>query len=188
MRKLILTQFMTLDGVVEAPGGEPGFKYTGWSGEHFSDEYLNYKLDEAKNTGAIMFGRKTYDEFSQAWPGRTDEFGFSEIMNSIQKYVVTNNPKELAWNNSSIVTGDVPSEIRKLKQQNGKPISIHGSRTLAQSLMKDNLIDECHLMIHPTALGIGERLFNNIGERKNFKLLDSKVFASGTVVLELGFL
>jgi dihydrofolate reductase len=179
--------FTTLDGVVQAPGGEPGFKYTGWSGDYFDDEYLGYKMAELKNTGAILFGRRTFDEMSQAWPNSTDDFGMSEMMNSITKHVVTHHPEtlSLAWNNSSVITGDIPAEIRKLKQQSGKQIAVHGSGTMAQTLMQHDLIDEYHLMIHPTALGIGDRLFTNIGERKNFKLTFSKVLSSGTIVLEL---
>jgi dihydrofolate reductase len=186
MRKLLLTEFTTLDGVIEAPGGEPGFKYTGWSGDYFDDEYLNYKMAELRNTGALLLGRRTYDEFVQAWPGRTDDIGMSDMMNSLPKYIATNTHKTLNWNNAVIVSGDVPDEIRKLKEQPGKQIAIHGSGTLAQSLMRHDLIDEYHLMIHPTALGIGKRLFTTIGERKNFKLIRSQVFSSGTIVLELG--
>jgi dihydrofolate reductase len=184
MRKLILTEFTTLDGVIEAPGGEPDFKYTGWSADYFDDEYLNYKMNELRGTGALLFGRRTYDEFVQAWPDRTDDIGMSDMMNSLPKYVATNSVKKLTWKNSTIISGDVPAGVRKLKEQEGRPVVIHGSGTLAQSLMQHDLIDEYHLMIHPTALGIGKRLFTSIGERKKFKLIKSHVFANGTVVLE----
>lgn len=182
MRRIIISEFITVDGVVEAPGGEPGFKYTGWSAEYFSNEYLQYKLNELKSAGALLLGRKTYEGFADAWPGRTDEMGFAERMNSLPKYVVSTTLKECGWNNSHLISTNVAEEIRSLRSQEGGNILVTGSATLVQTLMQNDLVDEYRLMIHPTILGTGRQLYPNIGERKKLRCVDLQLFPTGTIV------
>ena len=184
MRKLIITTFITLDGVVEAPGGEEGHPHTGWSAEFMSDEYLNYKLDELSNTGAILLGRKTYDQFAEAWPGREDEMGFSEKMNSLPKYVASTTLENPEWNNTTVIKDNIVEELLKLKEQDGNDIVVHGSGTLAQTLIQNDLVDEYRLMLHPVIVGGGSRLFENGLDKKKFKLREVKPFSTGTIVLE----
>ncbi|MCI0716362.1 MAG: dihydrofolate reductase family protein, partial [Chlorobi bacterium] len=139
MRKIIISEFITLDGVIEAPGGEKGHPHTGWSAEYLSEEYLKYKLDEIFDAGALLLGRVTYEGFAKAWPGRTDEMGFAERMNSMPKYVVSKTLEKAEWNNATIIKNNVVNEILKLKQQNGGDILVHGSGTLAHTLIKHDL-------------------------------------------------
>ncbi|PSL44735.1 dihydrofolate reductase [Chitinophaga niastensis] len=183
MGKLILSEFITIDGVIEAPGGEPGFKYTGWSAEYFNDEYLQFKLDELSKAGSLLLGRKTYEGFAAAWPSRTDEMGFADKMNSLPKFVVSTTLDKSDWNNSILIKENIIEEIVKLKIQSEQDIMIFGSGTLIQTLLQHDLIDEYRLMIHPTIMGTGNRLYSNIGGRKKLQLIDTKIFNTGTVVL-----
>jgi len=183
MRKIILSELITLDGVLEAPGGEPGFKYTGWSGEYFNEEYLQFKLGEIFEAGALLLGRITYEGFAEAWPGRNDEMGFADRMNSLPKYVVSTTLDQAEWNNSTLIKTNVVETIRQLKSQPGSDILVVGSGTLARTLMQHDLIDEYRLMVHPTILGIGRQLYTDTGERKNLRLLETRVFNTGIVVL-----
>ncbi len=183
MRKIIISEFITLDGVIEAPGGEKGHPHSGWSAEFLSEEYLKYKLDEIFDAGALLLGRVTYEGFAKAWPGRKDEMGFAERMNSLPKYVVSKNLQKAEWNNSTIIKGNIVNEILKLKQQPGGDILVAGSGTLAHTLLKHGLADEVRLMMHPVTVGGGMRLFRDGLDKKNFKLKDVKTFTNGTVVL-----
>ncbi len=183
MGRIILSPLITLDGVVEAPGGEPGFKYTGWSGEYFTDEYLQLKLAEVLSVSALLLGRKTYEGFAEAWPQRTDDIGFADRMNSLPKHVVTTTLTSLAWNNSHIIRSDVPASIAALKKEQAGDILVVGSGTLVQTLLQHDLVDEFRLMLHPTMLGIGAGLYRNIGERKFLRLTGTSVLDSGIVIL-----
>ena len=183
MRKIIISEFITLDGVIEAPGGEKGHPHTGWSIEFLSEEYLKYKLDEVFEVGALLLGRNTYEVFAKAWPGRSDEMGFADRMNTLPKYVVSKTLEKAEWNNSAIIKNNVINEILKLKQQHGGDILVAGSGTLAHTLIKHDLVDEIRLMIHPVSIGGGLRLFPDGGEKKEFKLKETRTFKTGTVVL-----
>lgn len=183
MRKIILSELITVDGVIEAPGGEPDFKYSGWSGEYFNEEYLSYKLDEVFEVGALLLGRITYQSFAAAWPSRNDEMGFADRMNSLPKFVVSSTLEKLDWSNSTLIKEDIIERIRELKEPSGEDILIIGSGRLAQTLMAHDLIDEYRLMIHPTILGTGRQLYNNIGARKKLRLIEAKTFRTGVVVL-----
>ena len=183
MRKIIATEFMTLDGVVEDPGGAENTKYGGWSFKSWSEESANYKLDELFSADTQLLGRITYDGFAKAWPSMKDEAGFADKMNNMPKYVVSTTLEELDWNNSHLIKENINEEILKLKEQPGSNILIAGSIALTQTLLQSNLIDELRLMIHPVILGSGRRLFENITDMKNLNLLWSKNLPKGVILL-----
>jgi dihydrofolate reductase len=180
MRKLIVTEFVTLDGVMEAPGGEPTHPHTGWVFAFTGDEQHKFKLQEVLEADAHLLGRVTYESFAGAWPERTGEF--ADKMNSMPKYVVTTTLDELDWNNSTPIRGDVAEEVAKLKQEEGGPILVAGSRTLVQTLMEHDLIDEYRLMVFPVVLGSGKRLFPESPDKTTLEPVDTKTFDSGVQV------
>ncbi len=180
--KLVVTEFISLDGVVEAPGGEKGYKHTGWTIPYWNDEIAMFKLDELFTCDAFLLGRVTYKSFAGAWPTRTDELGFADRMNSLPKYVATTTLKEAAWNNSILLTGDIFEQVVKLKGLPGKDLLIAGSCLLAQSLMPCGLIDEFRLLVYPLILGSGRRLFGR-DEKIDLKLLETRMFSSGVTLL-----
>ena len=156
MRKVIASEYVTLDGVMEDPGGAEGFEHGGWSMRFFDEDAAKYAQDQLFASDALLLGRVTYQGFAAAWPSMTDEAGFADRMNSLPKYVVSTTLEEpLEWNNSTLIKGNVAEEIAKLKQQPGKDISISGSGTLVRSLLRDGLLDEITLMVHPIVLGAG---------------------------------
>lgn len=183
MRKIIVTEFITLDGVMEDPGGGDGSKYGGWSGQYWSNEAEKFKHDELFASDAILLGRITYQGFAAAWPTMTDETGFAERMNSIPKYVVSTTLEKVKWNNARLLKGNLEEEISRLKQEPGQDITVHGSGQLVNSLMKHNLIDEYRLMIHPVVVGGGKRLFKDNLDTKSLSLIETQTFKSGVVVL-----
>jgi dihydrofolate reductase len=184
MRKLIVSEFVSLDGVMEAPGGEPGYKHSGWVLLFPQDPaQLQYKLDEVLAAEALLLGRVTYEGFAEAWPGRTDDAGFADKMNAMPKYVVSSTLERLEWSNSTLLEGDVADGVAKLKQQEGGDILVAGSRTLVQTLIELDLVDEYRLMVFPVILGSGRRLFPEDAPNKNvLKLVESQVFDSGVAV------
>jgi dihydrofolate reductase len=182
MRRLVVSEFLTLDGVMEDPGGAEDFEYGGWSLQYFSDEYLKFKYDELFASGALLLGRNTYEIFAEAWPSRTAPDGFADYMNSMPKFVVSTTLRNLAWKNSELINGDIATAVRKLKLQPGKDILVAGSGELVRCLMHHDLVDELRLMIHPVVLGKGKRLFTDGNGMKRLKLKESVVFGSGIVV------
>ncbi|HYJ37323.1 MAG TPA: dihydrofolate reductase family protein [Chitinophagaceae bacterium] len=182
MSRLVVSEFVTLDGVMEDPGGAEEFKYGGWSLEFFNEEYLKFKYDELSGSGALLLGRKTYQVFAEAWPSRADPDSFADCMNSMPKFVVSTTLKKLSWQNSYLINGDIAAEVRKLKQPPGKDILVAGSAELVRTLMHHNLIDEYRLMVHPIVLGAGKRLFNSENGRRLLKLKEARAFRSGIVL------
>jgi dihydrofolate reductase len=182
MRKVVVSEYVTLDGVMEDPGGAEGFKYGGWSFKFWSDEAAKYKFDELFASDALLLGRTTYEGFAKAWPTMTDEAGFADRMNSLPKYVVSSTLKDLPWNNSHLIVGDIAEEVTKLKEQDGQDILVGGSGRLAQALMRHDLIDDYRLLVHPVVLGSGRRLFTE-GINKTLTLVEAKTFDSGVVAL-----
>ena len=180
MGRLILSAFMTLDGVMEAPGGEPGHPHSGWVMDFIGDEQMEYKLQEVLEADAQLIGRVTYESFAGAWPER--EGPFAEKMNSMPKYVVTSTLDRLEWNNSTPIRGDVAVEVAKLKEEEGGPILVAGSRTLVHELLEHGLIDELRLMVFPVVLGSGDRLFPDSPEKTRLELVDTKAFSTGVQV------
>jgi dihydrofolate reductase len=184
MRKLIVTEFVSVDGVMEAPGGEPGYEHAGWTFVHANGEdHFQYKLDEVMEAEALLIGRVTYESFAGAWPDSTDEAGFADKMNAMPKYVVSSTLGEPEWNNSTVLKGDVLEEVAKLKQGDGGPIVIMGSRMLVQSLYGHDLVDEYRLMVFPVVLGSGRRLFpDDAADKTPLELADVKRYDSGVAV------
>ena len=172
--KIAVTQFMTLDGVVESPQD--------WSFPYWSDETAKFKWDELLATDAHLLGRVTYEGFAAAWPDRTDAQGFADRMNSLPKYVVSTSLKKAEWNNSHIIKTNVADEIAKLKKQSGDAILVAGSMTLLHTLMEHDLVDEYRLLTYPIVLGKGKRLFPE-GMAASLRLTESKPMGSGVVLL-----
>ncbi|QTN00307.1 dihydrofolate reductase [Sediminibacillus dalangtanensis] len=183
MRKIIVTEFLTLDGVMEDPGGGDESEYGGWSAQFWSKEAEEFKHDELFASDALLLGRVTYQGFAAAWPAMTDDTGFAERMNNVPKYVVSTTLEEVEWNNSRLIKGNLAEEISKLKQEPGQDITVHGSGQLVNSLMQYDLIDEYRLMIHPVVVGGGKRLFKENSHAKNLSLVETHTFKSGIVVL-----
>lgn len=174
-RNLIVSEFLTLDGVMEAPEE--------WSFQFFSEEQQEYKHDELFASGALLLGRETYETFAAAWPDRTDDTGFADRINSLPKYVVSTSLEEAKWTNSTIIDGDVAEEVASLKQEDGKDILVNGSGQLVDTLLEHDLVDEYRLMVHPIVQGSGKRLFEGALEPATMRLIDSEAFSSGVVVL-----
>jgi dihydrofolate reductase len=175
---------MSLDGVVEAPGGGEDFKYGGWSFEIDRGEEGNtFKLDETMSSEALLLGRATYEGFAAAWPSRNDEFGYADKFNSMPKYVVSSTLKDPDWNNTTVLAGDVVEAVSKLKQEQDGDIVVHGSPQLAQTLIEHNLVDQYNLMVFPVVLGAGKRFFGETTDKKTLRLVDSKVVGDGVAIL-----
>jgi dihydrofolate reductase len=188
MGKVVVTEFMTLDGVIEDPGGAEGFEYGGWSFEFSTgDEGDRFKDDELKAADVQLLGRITYQGFAAAWPGMREETGeFGEKMNSMPKYVVstTLSDEDASWENSTVIREDVAGQVRKLKGEVDGDILIAGSAKLTRSLAAEGLIDEYRLMVFPIVLGTGKKLFADGFEKGKLKLTDSKpVGPDGAIVL-----
>jgi dihydrofolate reductase len=184
MGKVVVTEFVSLDGVMEDPGGAEGFRHGGWSFKFSDPEGMKFKLEEQMEAEVMLLGRVTYEGFAEAWPGRTDEVGFAEKMNSMPKYVVSTTLTELSWTNSHLLEGDVPSAVAKLREQVDGVILVAGSGQLAQTLLAHDLVDELRLMVHPIVLGSGKRLFpGDAADATTLKLSACKQLESGTLIL-----
>lgn len=175
MRRIVATEFMSLDGVFEEPGQ--------WTFPFWSDDAAKFKFDELMASDAQLLGRKTYEGFAAAWPTMTDEAGFSDRMNGMPKYVVSTTLENPEWNNSHVINENVVDEIAKLKQAEGQDILLAGSGQLLQTLLQNNLVDELRIMLHPIVKGSGARLFPDGIDSHTLKLTDSQVFSSGVIVL-----
>jgi dihydrofolate reductase len=184
MGKIVVTEFVSLDGVIEAPGGGEDYKHAGWTFEiERGEEGDKFKFDELVEAEAQLLGRVTYEGFAAAWPTIEDEVGFAEKMNSMPKYVVSSTLSEASWNNTTILSGDVAEEVAKLKQEVDGVILIAGSARLVQALIEHDLVDELRLMVFPVLLGSGKRLFGEVGEKKPLRLTGSQVLGDGIALL-----
>jgi dihydrofolate reductase len=184
MGRIVATEFVSLDGVMEDPGGAESFKHGGWTFEiDRGEEGDRFKLGELLEAEAQLLGRVTYEGFAAAWPTMEDEVGFAEKMNSMPKYVVSSTLQTADWDNSTILSGDFAEEIAKLKQEVDGVILIAGSATLVQGLVEHDLLDELRLMVFPVLLGEGKRLFGDVSEKKPLRLVDSKTLGDGVVLL-----
>src|SRR5258706_9220950 len=183
MRKVIVSEFVTLDGVMEDPGGGEGTTHGGWSFKvRTSEDMGKFKFDELFASDALLLGRVTYQGFAAAWPTMEGTGAFGERMNSLPKYVVSTTLKTLEWNNSRLIKQDVTEEVSKLKQQSGQDILIFGSGTLVQKLVEQDLVDQYNLLVHSVVLGSGKRLFKD-GTHTTLKLVETKMFGSGVAAL-----
>jgi dihydrofolate reductase len=182
MGRIVVTEFVSLDGVMEDPGGAENFKHGGWSFEIARGaEGDKFKLDEAFASEALLLGRVTYEGFAAAWPSREGEF--ADKFNSMPKYVVSSTLDEPEWNNSTVLKGDVAEEVGKLRQEQDGEIVVHGSAQLVQTLVENDLVDEFRLMVYPVVLGSGKRLFGETSDKKPLRLVESKVVGDGVAIL-----
>jgi len=182
--RIVVTEFVSLDGVMEDPGGAEGYEHGGWSFQvSRGDEGDKFKLDELVDAEAQLLGRVTYEGFAKAWPSITDEAGFAEKMNSMPKYVVSSTLTNPEWQNTTVLSGDVAEEVSKLKQEVDGNILVAGSAQLVQALIEHDLVDELRLMVYPVVLGSGKRLFATTSDKKALRLADSKVVGDGVQIL-----
>jgi dihydrofolate reductase len=182
MGRIVVTEFVSLDGVIEDPGGSEDFKYGGWSFEIDRGEEGNkFKLDETMASDSLLLGRRTYEGFAAAWPSRDGEF--ADKFNSMPKYVVSSTLENPEWTNTTVLKGDVAEQVGKLKQERDGDIVVHGSAQLVQSLLDQDLVDELRLMVYPVVLGSGKRLFGETSSKKPLQLVDSKVVGDGVEIL-----
>lgn len=188
MRKLVVLTFMTLDGVMQAPGGpgeddSGGFKYGGWSVGYFDDVLGTVMGEQMSHPFDLLLGRRTYDIFAAHWPKLgDDEASGARVINRARKYVVSHRPVSLDWNGTVPITGDIAAKIKELKNQDGPEIQVHGSGNLIQTLLKHDLVDEFWLKTFPVVLGSGKRLFAEGAMPAGFRLTDGRITPSGVVV------
>ena len=182
MGRIVVTEFISLDGVIEAPGGGEDYKHGGWSFEIArGEEGDKFKLDETLASEALLLGRVTYEGFAKAWPSREGEF--ADKFNTMPKYVVSSTLEQPEWDNSIVLKGDVAEEVAKVKQEHDGDIVVHGSARLVQTLVEHDLVDEFHLMVFPVMLGNGKRLFGETSDKKPLRLVDSKMVGDGVAIL-----
>ena len=182
MRKVVVSEFVTLDGVMEDPGGAEGFKHGGWSFQFSSADQQQFKVEELFKADALLLGRRTYQGFTAAWPTMPGTGAYGERMNSLPKYVVSTTLSDMTWN-AMLLQGDLAEALSRLRQEDGQDILVFGSGQLVQALHARGLIDEYRLMIFPVVLGSGKRLFGETSDKKPMRLVDSKVVGDGVAIL-----
>jgi dihydrofolate reductase len=177
--RIVVTEFISLDGVIEDPGGAENFKYGGWTFEiSRGDEGDKFKLDETMASDALLLGRKTYEGFAAAWPSRDGEF--ADKFNNMPKYVLSSTLESPEWTNTTVLRNE--DEIRKLKDEKDEEMVVHGSAQLVQSLLEHDLVDELRLMVFPVVLGRGKTLFGETSDKKALELKDTKVVGDGVII------
>ena len=183
MGKIVVTEFISTDGVIEDPGGAEDYKHGGWSFQiDRGEEGEKFKLDETEASDALLLGRVTYEGFADAWPSREGEF--ADRFNAMPKFVVSTTLDKPAWNNSTVISGDVPKEVGRLKERFANDVVVHGSAQLVNTLKEHDLIDEYRLMVFPVVLGKGKRLFGDGGDLTRLKLSEAKqVGPDGVIIL-----
>lgn len=184
MGKIVVTEFVSLDGVMEAPGGGEGYEHAGWTFEiPRGEEGDKFKLDETLDAEALLLGRVTYDGFAAAWPQMQGLDEFAEKMNSMPKYVVSSTLAQADWNNSTVLPGQVAEEVSTLKGEVDGTILVAGSAQLVQTLLEHDLVDELRLMVFPVVLGSGKRLFGSRSDKQRLRLTDSRIVGEGIAIL-----
>ncbi len=183
MGRIVVTEFSSLDGVMEAPGGED-FKYKGWSFQfERGEDGDKFKLDETMSADALLLGKKTYDSFAGAWPDRAGD-PFADKFNEMPKYVVSTTLKDPEWNNTTVLdSGDATAQVTKLKQDFDGEIQVAGSNRLVHELIEADLVDQVNLMIFPVVLGTGKRVFGETSDMKKMKLTESRTVGEGVAVM-----
>jgi dihydrofolate reductase len=190
MPRIVVSEFVTLDGVMQAPGGPDedtsgGFTRGGWQMPYFDDIFSSTLMDAFAATDGLLLGRRTYDIFAAWWPEQSADDPLAATMNGLQKYVVSTTLNEpLAWENSRLIKTDLADEVSMLKRGSGKDILVIGSGELVQSLIKLDLVDAYRLMIHPLVLGTGKRLFRDGTTPTNLRLVESKPTGTGVLILD----
>jgi dihydrofolate reductase len=181
MSRIVVSEFVSVDGVTEAPGGEPGYRHTNWVGERFDDAWLQFKVEEVLAHEALLIGRVTYESFAEVWPER--EGPIADKFNAMPKYVASTTLKAAHWNNTTIIQGDALEAAAALKRQVSGDILVHGSRTLVNGLKARGLVDEYRLMIFPVVLGSGKRLFDEVEDSLSLKLVSAQPFPNGVLMV-----
>jgi dihydrofolate reductase len=186
MGRIVVTEFMSVDGVMEGPGGDNDFVRGAWSFEFDRGEDGNkFKMDEVLAADGLLLGRRTYEGFAAAWPEREGEF--ADLFNQMPKYVVSNTLENPEWNNSTVISGDLVEEITKLKREVDGDLYVHGSAQLVQFLLENGLVDELRLMVFPVVLGTGKRLFGETTDAHKLRLEESRtVGGDGVAVMVYG--
>jgi dihydrofolate reductase len=179
--RIVVTEFVSLDGVMEGPGGDDNFVRGAWSFEFDrGEEGDRFKLDETHKADALLLGRRTYEGFAEAWPPREGEF--ADKFNSMPKYVISSTLEDPDWNNTTVLGGDVREEVSRLRDTGEGEIVVHGSRQLVHALVEHDLVDELRLMVFPVVLGTGKRLFGETSDMKRLRLTDSKIVGDGVAI------
>ncbi|MCD6014354.1 MAG: bifunctional deaminase-reductase domain protein [Solirubrobacterales bacterium] len=182
MGKIVVTEFVSLDGVMEDPGGSEDFEHGGWSFEYErGEEGDKFKLDETLASEALLLGRVTFEGFADAWPSREGEF--ADKFNNMPKFVVSSTADGSQWNNSTVLEGDVADEVSRLREDQEGDVVVHGSAQLVQTLLEHDLVDELRLMVFPVVLGSGKRLFGETSEKRRLRLADSMTVGDGVNIL-----
>ena len=184
MGQIVISQNVSLDGVVQDPTGEEGFRHGGWFtqvGDKDRDERAKVVLDEALGAEAFLLGRRSYEFLAARWPSRNGEL--ADRLNSLPKYVVSSTLRNPEWNNSTVLEGDVINQVSKLKQDLDGDILVPASHQLVRTLMEHDLVDQLRLMVHPVALGAGERLFGDVSDKQSMRLLDTQTVGDSLVFL-----
>jgi dihydrofolate reductase len=180
--RIVVTEFVSLDGVMEDPGGSEGTKHAGWSFEiSRGEEGDRFKLDETMGSDALLLGRKTYEGFAEAWPSRDGEF--ADKFNTMRKYVVSSTLQSPEWSNSTVLSGDLVEDVARIRGEHDGDIVVHGSARLVQGLLENDLVDELRLMVFPVVLGSGKRLFGETSGKKRLQLTSSKTVGEGVEIL-----
>jgi dihydrofolate reductase len=182
MARIVVTEFVSVDGVMEDPGGSEDFKHSGWSFEiSRGDEGERFKLEETLGSEALLLGRVTYEGFAEAWPSREGEF--ADKFNGMPKYVVSSTLKDPEWQNTTVIAGDLPEQVAKLRDEVDGEIVVHGSAQLVHALLDNDLVDELRLMVFPVVLGTGKRVFGETSDKKRLRLADSKTVGDGVAIM-----
>jgi dihydrofolate reductase len=180
--RIVVTEFVSLDGVMEDPGGSEDFKHGAWSFEFDRGEEGNrFKLDETLDSDALLLGRVTYEGFAESWPSREGEF--ADKFNSMPKFVVSSTLDKAQWNNSTVLQGDVVEQVSRLREERDGNVVVHGSARLVQTLIEHDLLDELRLMVFPVVIGSGKRLFGDTTDKKPLQLVDAKTVGEGIAIL-----
>jgi dihydrofolate reductase len=180
MAELIVTEFVTLDGVMEAPGGEPGHPHSGWVFDHVAPGWEAYKLQEVRDASGLLLGRVTYEGFAAAWPGRDGEF--ADLMNGLPKWVASTTLTAPAWENTVVLAADALEQVAVLRRERTGRILVAGSRTLVHGLMGAGLVDEVRLMVFPVAVGGGARVFPDDAAKRTFAHAGTTLFDRGVAL------
>jgi dihydrofolate reductase len=185
MGRLIVSEFVSLNGVMEAPGGEPTHPHTGWTFKSiYGDDHYAYKDEELREAEFLLLGRKTYEGFAAAWPGRLGTGDpFAEKINTMPKYVISSTLTDPEWENTTVLSGDPIEEVSKLRDADGGPILVNGSAQLVHALGKTDLVDEWRAMVHPVLVADGLRMFPDPDDMKKLRLEDVRTYDSGVALL-----
>jgi dihydrofolate reductase len=179
--RIVVTEFVSLDGVMEDPGGSENFRHGGWNFEFDTGEGMKFKVDETTASEAQLLGRVTYEGFAEAWPSRDGDF--ADKFNTMPKYVLSSTLEDPEWTNSTVLKGDLAEEVAKLKEKHEGDIVVHGSASVVQALIERDLVDELRLMVFPILLGSGKRIFGEMSDKKRLRLVDSKIVGDGIAIL-----